>query len=163
MAGRPIIKAAYKALTTLGEQEIFETYLEVRNVDKMLKLIKPKAGPVSLGVFYAWLHSDKTDGRWQRWQDNKKIIGSSLVEEGLDIVDDADDGSVQAARLKAEQRRWMAERYNRSEYGKPDATLNVVNVGTDWLAAMKQVEEESSRPEEIVIEAEVLEIEEGDE
>ena len=33
-----------------------------------------------------------------------------MVEEGLDIVDEADDGSVQAARLKAEQRRWMAER-----------------------------------------------------
>jgi hypothetical protein len=157
VVGRPIIKAAYKALTGLGEQEVFESYLEVRNVAKMLKKIEPRIGRVSVGIFYQWLHSDKTGGRWKRWQDNKKIIGSSLVEEGLDIVDDADDGSVQAARLKAEQRRWMAERYNRSEYGKPDATLNVMNIGTDFLAALKQVEEESSRPEEIVIEAELIE------
>ena len=97
----------------------------------------------------------------QKTQDNKKIIGSSLVEEGLEIVDGADDGSVQAARLKAEQRRWMAERYNRSEYGKPDATVNVVSIGSDFLSALKQVEEEVSKPEEIVIEAEIIEPEDG--
>jgi|TARA_R100000808_G_C2143665_1_gene151425 hypothetical protein len=150
MPGRPIIKAAYKALSGLGEQQIFETYLEVRNVKKMLAKIKPKIGHVSVGIFYAWLHSDKSGERWDRWQQNKKIIGSSLVEEGLDIVDDADDGSVQAARLKAEQRRWMAERYNRTEYGKQDATVNVVSIGNDFLNALKQVEKESSDPDEII-------------
>ena len=128
MAGRPIIKAAYKALTGLGETVIFEKYLEVRSVERLLKNIEPDIGHVSMGVFYKWLHSDRTGERWQRWQDNKKIIGSNLVEEALSIVDDADDGSVQAARLKAEQRRWMSERYNREEYGKPDATLNVVSI-----------------------------------
>ena len=144
MAGRPIIKAAYKALTGLGETVIFEKYLEVRSVERLLKNIEPDIGHVSMGVFYKWLHSDRTGERWQRWQDNKKIIGSNLVEEALSIVDDADDGSVQAARLKAEQRRWMSERYNREEYGKPDATLNVVSIGTDFLNALKKVEHESS-------------------
>jgi hypothetical protein len=96
------------------------------------------------------VHSDKSGERWDRWQQNKNIIGSSLVEEGLDIVDDADDGSVQAARLKAEQRRWMAERYNRTEYGKQDATVNVVSIGNDFLNALKQVEKASSDPNEII-------------
>ena len=144
MAGRPIIKAAYKALTGLGETVIFEKYLEVRSVERLLKNIEPDIGHVSMGVFYKWLHSDRTGERWQRWQDNKKIIGSNLVEEALSIVDDADDGSVQAARLKADQRRWMSERYTREEYGKPDATLNVVSIGTDFLNALKKVEHESS-------------------
>jgi len=155
--GRKITTAAYKELSTFGEEVIFETYLEIRDVARLLKKLEPEIGSISIGLFYRWLHSDKTGGRWQRWQDNKKIIGSSLVEEGLEIVDDADDGSVQAARLKAEQRRWMAERYNRSEFGKPDATVNVVSIGSDFLSALKQVEEESSRPEEIVIEAEIIE------
>ena len=144
MAGRPIIKAAYKALTGLGETVIFEKYLEVRSVERLLKNIEPDIGHVSMGVFYKWLHSDRTGERWQRWQDNKKIIGSNLVEEALSIVDDADDGSVQAPRLKPEQRRRMSERYNREEYGKPDATLNVVSIGTDFLNALKKVEHESS-------------------
>ena len=51
----------------------------------------------------------------------------------------------------------MAERYNRSEFGKPDATVNVVSIGSDFLSALKQVEEEISNPEEIVIEAEIIE------
>lgn len=161
MPGRKITKAAYRSLSTFGEEAIFETYLEVRDVARMLKSLESDIGSVSVGLFYRWLHSDKTGGRWERWQDNKKIIGSSLVEEGLEIVDGADDGSVQAARLKAEQRRWMAERYNRSEYGKPDATVNVVSIGSDFLSALKQVEEEISKPEEIVIEAEIIEPEDG--
>ena len=145
MPGRPIITAAHNALTKLGEPEIFEAYVEIRNVRKMLKSLEPKIGHVSVGVFYQWLHKDKSGGRWGRWQQNKKIIGSSLVEEGLNIVDEADDGSVQAARLKAEQRRWMAERYNRTEYGKQDATVNVVAIGSDFLDALKRVEGESSK------------------
>lgn len=157
MPGRKVTKAAYKELSTFGEEVIFETYLEIRDVARLLKKLEPEIGSISIGLFYRWLHSDKTGGRWQRWQDNKKIIGSSLVEEGLEIVDDADDGSVQAARLKAEQRRWMAERYNKSEFGKPDATVNVVNVGTGWLDGLKQLEKEISKPEEIVIEAEIIE------
>tara|TARA_Y100001951_G_C11293219_1_gene273697 strand:- start:2697 stop:3164 length:468 start_codon:yes stop_codon:yes gene_type:complete len=153
MAGRPIIKAAYKALSGLGEPIIFEKYLEVRSVGRLLKNIEPDIGHISVGVFYKWLHSDRTGERWQRWQENKKIIGSSLVEEALSIVDDADDGSVQAARLKAEQRRWMSERYNREEYGKPDATVNVVSIGNDFLNALKKVESDSSDPDEIVVDS----------
>ena len=153
MAGRPIIKAAYKALSGLGEPIIFEMYLEVRSVGRLLKNIEPDIGHISVGVFYKWLHSDRTGERWQRWQENKKIIGSSLVEEALSIVDDADDGSVQAARLKAEQRRWMSERYNREEYGKPDATVNVVSIGNDFLNALKKVESDSSDPDEIVVDS----------
>ena len=68
-------------------------------------------------------------------------------------MDDADDGSVQAARLKAEQRRWMSERYNREEYGKPDATVNVVSIGNDFLNALKKVESDSSDPDEIVVDS----------
>ena len=153
MAGRPIIKAAYKALSGLGEPIIFEKYLEVRSVGRLLKNIEPDIGHISVGVFYKWLHSDRTGERWQRWQENKKIIGSSLGEEALSLVDDADDGSVQAARLKAEQRRWMSERYNREEYGKPDATVNVVSSGNDFLNALKKVESDSSDPDEIVVDS----------
>lgn len=53
---------------------------------------------MSSGPFYAWLKEDPTEGRWNRWQATKSIIASDLVEEGLKIVDDADDGSVSAAR-----------------------------------------------------------------
>ena len=51
MAGRPIIKAAYKALSGLGEPIIFEKYLEVRSVGRLLKNIEPDIGHISVVVF----------------------------------------------------------------------------------------------------------------
>ena len=39
----------------------------------------------------------------------------------------------------------MAERFNREEYGKPEAntTVNVVSLSSDFLEALKKVEEDS--------------------
>lgn len=149
MAGRSVTRKAYNALDKFGEEKVFALYLEHRSVERMLANIEPDVGPVSVGIFYRWLHADKTGVRWDHWQANKKIFGSSLVEEALDIVDEADDGSVQAARLRAEQRRWQAERMNRDEYGKPETgtTVNVVSLGHDYLEALKKVEKEFKREE----------------
>ena len=75
------------------------------------------------------------------------MLSHLLAEEALSISDKTldDDGGVQAARLAGEQRRWLAERYNRQDYGKDtQAQLNVVNIGSDFLDALKAVEGESS-------------------
>ena len=73
--------------------------------------------------------------------DIKQVIASDLVEESLTIVDDADDGSVPAARLRSEMRRWVAERYDRASYGRPDnQTVIGISVGDEFLAGLKAVE-----------------------
>ena len=145
MAGKKITKAAHKQLDNYGEPKIFEAYLSHRSVEKMLKSLEGDIGKISRGLFYLWLHADKSNERWERWQATKKIYGSMMAEEGLAIVDDADDGTVQAARVRSDYRRWMAERFNREEYGKPEAntTVNVVSLGSDFLEALKKVEEDS--------------------
>jgi len=145
--GRKITNAAYKRLNDFGEENIFESYLSHRSVDHMLAALEPQIGQISHGMFYGWLRADKDNERWERWQVTKKIYGSSRAEEGLSIVDDADDGTVTSARLRSEYRRWMAERFNREEYGKPDAntTVNVVTIGSDFLEALKKVEEDSKK------------------
>ena len=122
MAGTPKRNAVFKVLDEPGMQEkIFQNYLKYRNVKVMLNLMRDEIGKVSEGMFYMWLH--KSDERWKQWH----------------------DGGVQAARLAVEQRRWLAERYNRQDYGKDtQAQLNVVNIGSDFLDALKAVEGESS-------------------
>ena len=141
MAGKKFTRGAARRLDTYGEERIFELYREYRSIIKLLANLPPEVGSMSTGPFYAWLKADSTQGRWNRWQDTKTIIASDLVEEGLSIVDDADDGSVPAARLRSEYRRWIAERYDRVSFGKPDAQVNVaVGIDADFLAGLKAVE-----------------------
>jgi DNA modification methylase len=141
MAGKKLTRGAAKRLDTYGEEGIFELYREHRSIIKLLANLPAEVGMMSTGPFYAWLKDDPTHGRWNRWQDTKAVIASDLVEEGLTIVDEANDGSVPAARLRSEYRRWIAERYDRAAYGKPDAQVNVaVGIDGDWLAGLKAVE-----------------------
>ena len=52
-----------------------------------------------------------------------------------------EERSVLSARLRVEQRRWLAERYDRNQFGKPDSTMNVgVSIHDTWLASLKAVE-----------------------
>jgi hypothetical protein len=156
MAGKSITRGAVRRLDVYGEGKIFDLYLKCGNVRKLLKNLPPEVGSMSNGPFYEWLKDDPTQGRWNRWQGVKQIIAADLVEEGLAIVDDADDGSVPAARLRSEYRRWIAERYDRASFGKPDAQVNVaIGVGDDFLAGLKAVEakHKAQREEEKIEEA----------
>ena len=141
MSGKKITRGIAKRLDAYGEKKVFDLYLKYRDVKKMLKNMPPEVGSMSNAPFYEWLKADPTQGRWNRWQNVKQVIASDLVEEGLTIVDEANDGSVPAARLRSEYRRWIAERYDRAAYGKPDAQVNVaVGIGDDFLAGLKAVE-----------------------
>ena len=154
MAKKQIIRGAGKRLDAYGEEKIFDLYLKYRDVRKLLRNLPPEVGAMSNGPFYEWLKADTTQGRWNRWQEVKQVIASDLVEEGLAIVDDADDGSVPAARLRSEDRRWIAERYDRVSFGKPDAqTVIGITIGDDFLAGLKAVEANNHPKREEIAEA----------
>jgi len=156
VAKKKFTTGAGKRLDAYGEKRIFELYLKYRDVKKMLKNLPPAVGAMGNGPFYEWLKADTTEGRWNRWQDIKQVIASDLVEEGLAIVDNADDGSVPAARLRSEYRRWIAERYDRASFGRPDTqTVIGVSIGDDFLAGLKAVEAKvkAKREEEGIEEA----------
>lgn len=148
MAGQPLQKAANDQLTQVGEDDVFDTYLEERSVTRALKALKPRIGKISKAMFYKWLHDG--EGRWERWQDNKKRLAHELTEETLTLADDAagDPRSVPGARLQVETRRWIAERYNRQDYAKSPEVVMGVSIGGDFLAALKAVEQESGQVEE---------------
>lgn len=141
MAGKRITREIGKRLNSYGEDRIFDLYLKHRGVRGLLRNLPPEVGSMSNGPFYAWLKEDPTQGRWNRWQDVKQIIAADLVEEGLDIVDEADDGSVPAARLRSDYRQWMSSHYDRAAFGKSDAQVNIaIGIDGDWLSGLKAVE-----------------------
>lgn len=139
---KKITRAVHKRLDEYGEHGIFELYMKHRSVRNMLKNMPDSVGKMSTRLFYEWLKADKTGGRWDRWQGVKEMIASDLVEEGLMIVDGADDGTIPAARLRVEHRRWMAERLDRVSYGKNEATALSVNgdISAVFLTGLKEVE-----------------------
>lgn len=154
MAGRKITKEGCRRLDKVGEEKIFETYIEKNGVDKMLRNLEPEMGFVSMATFYRWLRSDKSSPptRWDRWQYNKAIHAARLAEEALQIADESED-----AKLMVEHRRWLASKYDRDQFGKrAENSVTVVNVGDEFLSALKRVEEKVSEAE-VVIEAEEAE------
>jgi len=95
---------------------------------------------MSTGVFYAWLK--ETPERASKWQMVQEIQGSTWAEEALEIVDGADPETVQVARLQADTRRWLAERFNRKQFGKPELAATVgITIGDEFLESLKKVEE----------------------
>ena len=155
MAGQKLTRTIGKKLTAFGEDEIFALYLKHGGVRPLLKKMPPEVGPMSTGVFYNWLK--ETPERHAKWEMVQEIQGSNWAEQGLEIVDGCDDPtSVQGARLRSEYRRWMAERFNRKQFGKPELTATVgITIGDEFLASLKKVEvwakekKEADRAEQI--------------
>ena len=139
MAGRKLTREAGIRLDAYGEDGIFELYTEHRSVRKLLANLPPEVGAMSTAPFYSWLKAD--EGRWEACQDVREAIANDLVEESLDIADEAEEQGVPSACLRVEQRRWMAERYDRSAFGRPDTQVNVaVGIDDEFLAGLKAVE-----------------------
>jgi len=65
-----------------------------------------------------------------------------LADESLEIADAATPETAQVARVKVNQRNWLAERYNRKQYGQDKgSTVNVqLNVSTLHLEALQRIE-----------------------
>lgn len=65
-----------------------------------------------------------------------------LADESLEIADAATPETAQVARVKVNQRNWLAERYNRKQYGQDKgASVNVqVNVASLHLEALQRIE-----------------------
>jgi len=154
MAGKSFTRGTAKRLDAYGEENIFASYVEHRHVKHMLRGLEPRIGKMSKRMFYDWLHADKSDGRWVRWKDTLKIVAADLAEEALAIADGSDTETVRVARLQIEQRRWMAERYDRESFGKTDISMVIgISADQEFLVALKAVEEKAKAKREEIQEA----------
>ena len=83
-----------------------------------------------------------------------KIVAADLAEEALAIADGSDPETVRVARLQIEQRRWMAERYDRESFGKTDINMVIgISADQEFLVALKAVEEKAKAKREEIQEA----------
>jgi nitrogenase molybdenum-iron protein alpha/beta subunit len=156
MAGKKLTRSIGRKLTAYGEDEIFALYLQHGGVRPLLKNMPEKVGSVSTGVFYDWLK--ETPERASKWQMVQEIQGSNWAEEALEIADDADSDTVQVARLRSDTRKWLAERFNRPQFGKPELAATVgITIGDEFLESLKKVEDWAKAKRIVAKSEEVLE------
>ena len=140
MPGQKITRRAIATLDKIGEQVIFDVYVQTRSV---LRCIEALDLTFSKDTFYRWL--DAEEGRRERWNTNMKTISQDLVEEALEIAHSVTEkDEVQAARLKVETNRWTASKYDRSRFGdSKDGIVAVqvnVNPNETFLGALEELE-----------------------
>tara|TARA_R110002050_G_scaffold220953_3_gene356755 strand:- start:174 stop:653 length:480 start_codon:yes stop_codon:yes gene_type:complete len=139
MAGAKLTRSIGRKLSKHGEDEIFALYLKHGSVRKLLKNMPKAIGTMSHGVFYEWLK--ETAERWSKWQAVQEIRANQWAEEALEIVDSADPDNVQVARLRADTRKWLAEKFNRNQFGKPEVVAAIgIQIGDEFLSSLKEVE-----------------------
>ena len=139
MPGKKLTRSIGRKLSKHGEDEIFALYLKHGSVRKLLKNMPKAIGTMSHGVFYEWLK--ETAERWSKWQAVQEIRANQWAEEALEIVDSADPDNVQVARLRADTRKWLAEKFNRNQFGKPEVVAAVgIQIGDQFLSSLKEVE-----------------------
>lgn len=119
-------------------------------------------------TIYKWIHEGGEE-REAAWKAAKRRSADALAEEGMKILDEAEEvtNSAQAtvARSRAEYRKWLAGVRNRDDYGPaagPAVTLNL-GIGELHLDALRQRGAMALGEGSEVLEAEVVdEREEGE-
>jgi hypothetical protein len=93
----------------------------------------------SSGVLTTWVHS--TPGGKAMMAQAREIAAHALAEETVQILEDADEdkSALLKARLRAENNRWLASKWNRRDYGEtPQVQVNNFDIGQLHIDAMRQ-------------------------
>lgn len=149
MAGRPITRQRMAKFDELGEDAVFDSYLEKRSVRDMLRGMgyEERQLAATIRAFYRWLDND--EGRRDRWEQVLEIEGHDAKERIENVIDEATPETTNLARLKVDHLKWKAEsltkRYGRQNQASTNVTINVQNA---WLGALKEAERKAQQIQE---------------
>ena len=155
MVGRPKIREQFRTLDAIGEERICELYTQERTVQKVLDKIAKRGVVVTQRWLYKWLH--KTPARWALWMEAKAFIAHSLAEEAYEIAQNASPETVHVSKLQIQTNQWMAERFNREDYGKSEQAQVTVSIGEDFWEALSSGENEKPKLDVPVSDHEIIE------
>jgi hypothetical protein len=91
------------------------------------------------GVLSAWVN--KQEGGREMLAQARADAAHILAEEALEIVDDVDEekSAIAKAKLRADQRQWLAAKWNRQAYGETAPQVAVqFDIGQLHIDAMRQ-------------------------
>lgn len=144
MASQPITMRRVLILEEWGEECVFDLYLELGSVAKVLEELFPeiKNGHNSRAVFHKWL--DQEEGRAEKYQRAKRILGEIHADKAIEVANEATRITTPQQRLKFDAHKWKAGVLN-PEFSQKAVEVNVLNVPQQWLAGMKAAEVQEAR------------------
>lgn len=150
MAGRPLLQALSKMIEEKGGDDYIldqvAANVPVREI--IMEFTNPETGrPLSHPMLYYWRDAGG-EKRKKAWKEAREIAAHGLIEDAQRDLEELDASTVmtpadvQLLREKNSFRQYLAERYNRREYGRqdPNAAPQQVNVSfsTQFLAGLRQ-------------------------
>ena len=136
MAGQPKYHEMVKRIEEQGGTEWFCGQIADGG---SLRKVAAELG-CSRWLLQKWIEEDPDR---ERSYEAAKLIGAgAMVEEGQELLDDADEKStagIQKARNQADFRKWRAGVINRSAFGPPDhrTSININNIENLHLNALQ--------------------------
>ena len=141
-------KTFFARMDSLGDDYVFDLYLECRTVDRLLEELGYR--PMAYArLFYKWLHRKDApvgpdgDTRWDRWKETKVIKAHGHIDEIVKETDAIDEENYKAQRVKIQSHDLLAGHLAPTEYGKKtDVNVNAtVTLASEWAASMKELAE----------------------
>lgn len=144
--GKVIALARLAQLDAMGEEEVFQKYIEHGSTVAMCKDIfephpdYPNAARWGTDELYKWLHS--VEGRWERWQVVRGLRGHIELDMVLDEALKTTPDNASAQRIIVDALKYRSGILNRGLAANlpPSAQVNVqVQIGSAWLEALREV------------------------
>jgi hypothetical protein len=169
MAGQPIKRALVaqlekqaaessedrgEALTALDV--VYEWVAAGRKTKELVQALAKAAGVrvsenAGGSILTTWVHGQ--DGGREMMDRARGDAAHALAQEALEIVDEADEDktALNKAKLQADQRNWLASRWNRKAYGQDTASIALnLDLGGLHIDALRQRKLEDAVPQPAV-------------
>lgn len=135
LPGQPITRQVFAELDKRGIDWVCD---EVRSGRSVVSIAEELG--VGRGLVYKWVKADRD--RLAQFREARADSAHAHVEDAGELLDSLADQNMSApevrlAEARAGHRRWLAERYNREEYGQPEPQT-VVQIGELYLGALRR-------------------------
>lgn len=105
------------------------------------EISKATGHDISIAILNSVLRNAYGDAAIERVQAARKVGAHTMVDDAIDLVDNASTSSsedLRKADMQAKVRQWTAERFNPDAFGSQKGVKVQINVGVLHLDAMRQ-------------------------
>ena len=117
-----------------ADPQLVDTIVHMAEAGKTMSQICYATGLCKTAI-YAW--QDQTPEHAELFARARARAAHDLVDEALEIADNADPEEIQKAKLRVQTRQWTAERWNRKDYGQAKAEV-AISISGLHIEALKR-------------------------
>jgi hypothetical protein len=154
--GQPFLHKIARDIDALGGEEWF--FGEIADGTKLRELAE-KLG-CSRPLLYRWMKLEPS--REEAWRLSRELRAHSLAEDTDDEVAQGGSlspGEAQALNTRVRYRQWLAERYNRKDFGQEKGSQITLNVGSLHAEVLRARSQERALPPPAIPVVEATEVE----